>query len=98
MIVKDTNPKEYKCPHCGKTAHEPNALTKKALEESEAFSKLTWLCGVCGKRRPDDKIAVMKKDINYDGIKMTCNYKYCSDDVDCINKTIEKVNDPNPFS
>jgi len=49
---------------------------------------ITWMCHICGKERPDDKISVHTKDVSadYGGLPgtMKMNTRYCNDNPDCI--------------
>lgn len=44
----------------------------------------TWICHVCGKKRPDKKISVLstKKDLH--GVEVQQNVRYCNDDPQCV--------------
>jgi hypothetical protein len=53
---------------------------------------LTWICHICGRERPDDKISVYSsrvETINGKPIEaeVTQNVRYCNDNPDCIEKS-----------
>ena len=45
---------------------------------------LTWICHVCGKKRPDDKISVYSTNKFIGDIPMRQNVRFCNDDINCI--------------
>lgn len=52
---------------------------------------LSWICHICGKDRPDNKIEVRSIDVS-DQYKlpkgtMKNNVRYCNDNPDCIEKS-----------
>jgi hypothetical protein len=49
------------------------------------MDELTWTCHICGKIRPDDKIAVYKHIRRLEsGIEFIENVRYCNDNESCI--------------
>lgn len=58
--------------------HDPPQQPFRWLED------LTWDCAICHETRPDDKINVLKKKINWPGVNAVENIKYCNDREACI--------------
>jgi len=57
---------------------------------------ITWLCHICGKERPDDKISVFSSVIELGGgVEMTQNVRYCNDNLECVEaaKTYNFIKD-----
>ena len=57
-------------------------------------TNLTWRCDICGKERPDAKIAVHRVDITPAGNGLppgtvTRNVKYCNDTFACMQAARE---------
>jgi len=54
----------------------------------------TWICHICGKRRPDRYISVRVSDISEEhGLPigtMKQNVRYCNDKVSCIQGSLTK--------
>lgn len=48
------------------------------------LENLSWVCHICGKERPDDKISVLSKTVNTHGVEATQNVRYCNDRSECI--------------
>jgi len=52
---------------------------------------ISWICHICGDKRPDDKINVRSLDTSKEfGLKdgtMSQNVRYCNDNPDCIEKS-----------
>lgn len=45
----------------------------------------TWLCHICQRLRPDDKISVVTKPVTINGQKVgDQNIRYCNDNPACI--------------
>ena len=55
---------------------------------------LTWICHVCGKERPDEKISVFSSIGYSHGISIKQNVRHCNDSRVCIEsaKTIDFMN------
>lgn len=49
------------------------------------MQNLTWICHVCGKERPDNKISVLSstKPLGRTHVPITQNVRYCNDNPDC---------------
>ena len=45
---------------------------------------LTWICHICKKERPDEKIGVLTKTIDGLSKGSTQNILYCKDDKECV--------------
>ena len=46
----------------------------------------TWICHVCGRERPDDKISVLSTQKTLGGtVPITQNVRYCNDRQECID-------------
>jgi hypothetical protein len=54
----------------------------------------TWVCHVCGKERPDDKISVHSTKKMVGDVEITQNVRYCNDNPDCVEgaKTVNWIN------
>lgn len=50
------------------------------------LNNLTWLCHICGRERPDDKISVFTHERMIGNIPMKENVRYCNDNPDCAEK------------
>jgi len=48
------------------------------------FKNLSWVCHICEKERPDNKISVLSKPMNIPGIVAEQNIRYCNDKSECI--------------
>ena len=52
------------------------------------FSEITWLCHICGRERPDERISVYQIDISaHFGVlpnHALHNVRYCNDNPACI--------------
>lgn len=52
------------------------------------MNEITWTCHVCGRERPDDRIAVYRTDLSREfGLEpgtIGQNVRYCEDNADCI--------------
>lgn len=47
----------------------------------------TWMCHICYRERPDDKISVLSKPLALEGRLLgTQNIRYCNDSEECIKK------------
>lgn len=47
------------------------------------FTNLTWTCHVCGDERPDSRISVLTKPLNFPGVVAEQNIRYCNDRETC---------------
>jgi len=45
---------------------------------------ITWICHVCGMRRPDERISVFSSTKRVSGIEVTQNVRYCNDRPACV--------------
>ena len=56
--------------------------------------KITWICDICGRERPDEKISVAKADISKKYFlppgTATKNTKYCNDNPECAKAARER--------
>ncbi len=57
---------------------------------------LEWVCAVCEKARPEDKINIYRHILTHDIVDTTEEIRYCNDNPDCIEQVktstaIEKV-------
>jgi hypothetical protein len=48
----------------------------------------TWTCHICHEERPDDKISVVTKPLDFGhGVKADQNIRYCNDRPECFKGT-----------
>lgn len=55
----------------------------------------TWICHVCGKERPDERISVYSTKKLYHGVEIQENVRYCNDRPSCVEgaKDVHFINE-----
>ena len=58
-------------------------MKKPGMTFTEFIETCTWTCHICGEERPDKFISVDSRRINFGGLWMIHNVRYCNDNPEC---------------